>query len=967
MIHRYRKLLAPCCVLALWLFGIHGSFAHNRDQALVLAVSAYDDPAVVRDELTQLTNALKEALPDLPVNLAITDEEGVEALLRSNLADAVITSSHHYLRLRDSDSLSGVLATLKRASPVGAVSSQGGTIVVAADNRELTKLEDLRGRRVAIADRRASGGYLFPLIALHRAGVDRTEINWLETDHMRSAVEAVMGGRADAAFLRSSLLETLYARGVIAADALRVLNPQALGDYPFAVSTRLYPEWPMFFVAGSDVPELTRILGVALQNPLTAIEARPGAVAGFGLPADYSSLREALRELRLPPYDTQPSISFQEIWQAYRLPTAVLCLSMLVVLTLAANLLRLNRRQKAVSRALNEALEARDHDARRLASLNRNFEAVLDRTTDFLYFKDRERRFVFVSRSLARLTGYRERSDLEGKESAAVFPRDHGSEYERTELRLIESGEQTQDLQQHYTRPDGKRGAVSIHMWPVTGGSGEVLGLFAIGHDVTDRYEQEQALERAANYDALTGLPNRNLFFDRLHQAMAACERRSLEICLAYLDLDGFKPVNDTLGHAAGDELLVEVAERLLSGVRKTDTVARLGGDEFVLLLTEFGTRRECLHLIERTMQRVATPLMICGEQVEITASVGLAFFAAGQDCDADQLLRLADQAMYKAKQTGRNCFHIVDKSGDSQSRAFFEQVDQALQEDQFELYYQPVVDMRSGELIAVEALLRWHVEDQGLLTPDSFLPRLSGHPLARKLEAWVLRTAITQLKRWRDDGLDLSVHVNVSAPDISESTFGQQLRELLQDFELSDGLCLEILESAALADADAVNRVMEVCEDLGVSFALDDFGTGYSSLAHIKDLRAACVKVDRRFVQSVFQSYDDFSLLAAIIAMARAFNRSVIAEGVETRAQGDMLLQLGCCIAQGYFVARPMPAGELATWREHWRPPASWTAFASDDSDSAYGGESSELLRRAWERQVRVLSTADAGTDHAP
>lgn len=962
-LRRARALAAGCLLLAagpLPALAAEVAPVERPRRQVVVAVTAYDEPAVIERQLQPLLTLLAQVLPDIRVELAISNQDGVEALVRGNRADAVLTNPYHYLRLRHSDMLSGVLATVRRASPTGSVGSLGGTIVVAADNSAITQLPDLRGRRVAIADRRSTGGFLLPLGELQRAGVRREELQWLEAGSGRAAVDAVLAGEADAAFLRGALLEALRARGALSAGALRVLNRQSLGDYPFAVSTRLYPEWPLVFVAGSDMEALTRIFGVALQRPFRLRIDTPGAIAGLGLPAEYEPLRELVRELRLPPHDREPEVSLAEIWQVHRSAITALGIAVLAVLLMALVLLRSNRRLLAVSRQLNRALAERERDARRLADLNRHFEAVLDRSTDFIYFKDPERRFVFASRSLAALAGWRRRREVEGRGSAEVFPGDADSVYERMENAVLHSGEAVEDFRQQYRRPDGTAGAISLHMWPVTGQDGAVLGLFAIGRDVTEKHAQELALERAANYDALTGLPNRNLFFDRLRQAMATCERRNTEICLVYLDLDNLKPVNDTLGHAAGDELLQRLAERLQGGLRKSDTVARLGGDEFVLLLAEFGSRRECTSLLERILQRLAEPLPIAGTSVEITASAGLAFFGAGHDTDADHLLRQADQAMYRAKEAGRNCYRIIDAQQDSELRAFLERVATGIAENHFELYYQPLVDMRSGDIAGVEALLRWRDESGQLLTPDRFLPLLNSHPLARDLDSWVLRNATAQLRRWHDAGLSLTLHVNVTASDISEPLFGQRLRHLLSVQGISRGLCLEILESAAMADAAAVNRVIADCEGQGVSFALDDFGTGYSSLSHIKDLRADCVKIDKRFVQAVFHSHDDFSLLAAIIAMARAFDRSLVAEGVETEAQGAMLLRLGCRVAQGYFIARPMPAGELQNWRAQWRPPASWSALAADLS--VHSGEASEQRLRAWEAQVAGLAAAPSG-----
>lgn len=796
-----RAWLCVVVTLAALLPGAAGRAQPEREP-LVLAITAYDEPAIMMAQLAPLIAALERELPGIDLELAISNQDGVEAMVRGNRADAVLTNPYHYLRLLESDSLSGALATVERGATGGPVSSLGGTVVTLARRDDLASLADLRDRRIAIADRRATGGYVLPLAALESAGVSRDNVRWIESGSERQALDAVLAGEADAAFLRSSLLEAFIERGVVQIGVLQVLNRQQLGDYPYAVSTRLYPEWPLVIVAGADRDQVTRILGVALQRPDAPRITTPSAIAGLRLPADYGALRSLLRELRLPPYDAEPAVSFLDLWRSHRLGVSIILGAGVLVLGMSVVLWRGNRQLRELSRALNMSLRVRE--------------------------------------------------------------------------------------------------------------------------------AQQGELERAANYDALTGLPNRTLFLDRLEQAMATCERRQTEIGLVYLDLDNFKPVNDSLGHAAGDELLIQLSDRLRSELRKSDTVARIGGDEFVILLAELASRREGMQLVERILHRVTEPLQLSGGQVEISASAGLAFFGAGQHNDADHLLRQADQAMYRAKEGGRNCYRVLDVQADSELSAFLTSVERGLDHGEFCLYYQPLVDMHSAELIGVEALVRWRQGEQ-LLMPDSFLPQLAGRPLGAELEAWVLREAVAQLSRWRDQGRALSMHVNITPLDLSQTAFVGRLRDLLAEFEITEGLCLEILESAAMADAERVNRVMEECADLGVTFALDDFGTGYSSLSHIKDLRTNGVKIDRRFVQAVFHSYDDFSILAAIVAMARAFDRYVVAEGVETPEQGAMLLRLGCRIAQGYGIARPMPAEALLPWYAAWKPDVSWPSVDAD------------------------------------
>lgn len=642
-------------------------------------------------------------------------------------------------------------------------------------------------------------------------------------------------------------------------------------------------------------------------------------------------------------------------WLGYETAVLLAAVATATLLVLLIVLWQRNRLIRNMMTELRLGIVERDRDARELSRLNHHFELFLDRTTDFVYFKDAQKRFVFVSRSFAELAGTSDRRELEGKTDEDVFPGDIATESAAQEQRLFDTGEMIADQRQRFERSDGSMGWVSTYKWPVYDDDGEkVVGLFGISRDVTDLHQQAQEMEHAAHYDALTGLPNRSLFYDRLRQAMAAADRRRREVAVIYLDIDHFKRVNDTHGHPAGDELLMTFAAKLLQTVRRSDTVARLGGDEFVLLLAELDGRKECLALLERLMVNIVEPVEVAGQRMKITASAGLAFYGPGQHSDPDQLLRQADQAMYRAKREGRNRYRLHDEAADSERRALIARVEAALEERRFELYYQPIIDMRAGVVKGVEALLRWREASGELLLPDSFLPMLFGHPLFQALEQFVLQSAIAQLQEWRDQRSSLRLHVNAAASEFSQPRFIDDLKRLLGEQHLEVGsLYLEILESAAVADAATVNRMISACSDLGIRFALDDFGTGYSSLAHLKDLKANCVKIDQRFVQSMFSSHDDFSLLAAMVAMARALGREVIAEGVESAAQARMLLRIGCPVAQGFALAAPMPASELEKWLADWEPDPSWQSI-DDEADLSLGIEQ-EASRAVWQREAEA------------
>ncbi len=460
---------------------------------------------------------------------------------------------------------------------------------------------------------------------------------------------------------------------------------------------------------------------------------------------------------------------------------------------------------------------------------------------------------------------------------------------------------------------------------------GKPLRMIGVNTDITERKEQQNQLERIAHFDALTDLPNRVLLADRLRQAMAQAHRRGQLLAVAYLDLDGFKAINDQHGHAVGDQVLLTLAQRMKQALREGDTLARLGGDEFVSVLIDLEDRAASVPMLVRLLAAAAQLVQVGDLTVHISASLGVTFYSQGQDIDADQLLRQADQAMYHAKVAGKNRYHIFDAAQDSSLRGHHESLERirlALENHEFILHYQPKVNMHSGKVIGAEALIRWQHPEEGLLAPAMFLPVIEDHPLAVAIGEWVIDKALTQVELWHAAGLDIAVSVNVGARQLQQVDFVDRLRATLEAHPQVPAGCLEleVLETSALADIAQVSQVIEACASIGVMFALDDFGTGYSSLTYLKRLRVTLLKIDQSFVRDMLDDPDDLAILEGIIGLAVAFKREVIAEGVETVAHGTLLLQLGCELAQGYGIARPMPADQMPAWVTEWLPDAAWS-----------------------------------------
>jgi diguanylate cyclase (GGDEF)-like protein/PAS domain S-box-containing protein len=459
---------------------------------------------------------------------------------------------------------------------------------------------------------------------------------------------------------------------------------------------------------------------------------------------------------------------------------------------------------------------------------------------------------------------------------------------------------------------------------------GDTQQYVALFSDITALKENQRHLERIAHFDALTNLPNRLLLARHLQFAIAQAQRRNQIVAVAYLDLDGFKVVNDRHGHDVGDKLLIHMATAMKASLREGDTLARIGGDEFVAVLTGLESTESCLPLLTRLLDAAVARVHIDAVVLQGSVSIGVSYYSQEHEVEPEQLLRQADQAMYQAKLAGRNRYHFFDAAHDCTLRAHLESLERigrALVRGEFVLHYQPKVNMVSGEIIGAEALIRWQHPEKGLLAPALFLPEIENHSLAVSVGEWVIDTALAQIEIFHAIGLDIPVSVNIGARQLQQADFADRLRIVLANHPQVNpaSLELEIVETSALADLTMVSAVIESCQRMGVTFALDDFGTGYSSLAYLKRLPVELLKIDQSFVRNMLDDHDDLAILQGVIALAMAFKRKVIAEGVETVAHGSALLQLGCELAQGFGIARPMPAGEFPAWAATWQPHAAW------------------------------------------
>lgn len=481
-------------------------------------------------------------------------------------------------------------------------------------------------------------------------------------------------------------------------------------------------------------------------------------------------------------------------------------------------------------------------------------------------------------------------------------------------MRRVISGEPAM-LEMDVIGAKGRKRRVESHAAPLYGPDGRVSTLLMVTRDISERADAESQVHYLAHYDLLTGLPNRALFRDRLLQAMAQAKRTSTLVAVMFLDIDHFKDVNDSLGHAIGDQMLKEMAQRIRACVRETDTVARFGGDEFGLIQTNLNTVEGTADLADRLITDIGKPFHIDGHEIHTAASIGVTIYPF-DDHNAEDILKNADMAMYKAKREGRGRyqFYIAELNKIIQQRTAIERdLRTALAKDQLRLHYQPQLDLSTGQVVGVEALLRWQHPERGDISPVEFIPVAESTGLIMPIGEWVLRTACQQARAWQDAGLrPVRVAINLSAVQFRHKNLHETITQALADSHLDPcWLEVELTESLIMKDVRTTIETLQNLHELGVQISIDDFGTGYSSLSYLTRFPISKIKLDKSFVRDVDKK-DGAAIAHTVITLGHSLNMKVMAEGVETVEQLRFLREHGCNEVQGYYFGRPMPASAI-------------------------------------------------------
>ncbi len=531
-------------------------------------------------------------------------------------------------------------------------------------------------------------------------------------------------------------------------------------------------------------------------------------------------------------------------------------------------------------------------------------------------------RIRFHNRQLTELLGQPDQVSELSNEYCSSHCLDPDSPLART----LAQGTTTIDEEVELDRGDGVPSVVVVNAAPIRDEAGRITAEIAVFQDVTERKAVEEQAKHLALHDPLTELPNRTLLLDRLGHALAGARRENSGIAVMLLDLDGFKDVNDTFGHLAGDQLLRVVAHRIASAIRASDTLARLGGDEFALIQTKVRRPADIISLADKVLGTVTVPFRLDGQEVHASASLGIAVFPQdGQDVDT--LLKNADLALYRAKSEGRGRFHFFEPAMDetAQTRRRLErELRQALEGDELMLHYQLQLELATGRFVGVEALVRWNHPERGLVMPDEFIPLAEATGLIRPLGEWVLQEACRQARTWREKGWQLTMAVNLSPvqlrnghllPAVAKALKQAGLKPVRLELEITENVLIESLErelGGLLQGQHDPTNLMRELTSRGVRLAIDDFGVGYSSLAYLKYLPVQTIKVDRSFMRGVGEDADAEALLRAIVGLGHNLGKRLVAEGVEDERQLAFVRELGCEVAQGFHIARPQAAKDV-------------------------------------------------------
>ncbi len=905
------RVFSVAIIATLIFFSPYSFAAHeNDDQKAVIriAVLAYKGKAAAVESWQAHINFLNERLPKYEfqlVPLSYTNDE-LNNAVRNHDVDFVITNPGNYIELELEGHIAH-MATRRMRGPAGILSNFGGTAITQPNRDDITRYDDLDGKTILIPSKSSLGGWYVHLREALEQGIDlqkRAEI--VQLNEHQEVVKAIIRGEGDVGFIRSDLLEQMAEKGEINIKDIRVVNQITRPDFPYLLSTRLYPEWPFSMVHGTPNNMAVEVLRALLEINPQSRAAQNAGIYDWTISSDYRMIDELLFKIGLGPY-ANIKLSTKEMIKHYWVEhsLSIFTIFIIIILSLTRFVFVNHRLVREISRRRHA-----EQDLRRTAS-------VFENANEGIVITDPSAIIIDVNKAFTTITGYKREEIIGENPSILNSHKQDASFYEDMWTKLQTHGVWKGEIWNR--KKSGEIYAELLTISAVYAPDGTIEHYVGIFFDITNIKEQESLLHHLAHHDALTKLPNRILFYDRLEQSLARTKRQKDLLAIAYLDLDGFKPVNDSLGHEAGDKLLIDISRRLKLSIREDDTVARIGGDEFAVLLASITTFEECELAVERILRQINIPFTIGENEINISASIGITIFPL-DDSTPDILLRHADQAMYIAKQSGRNQYYLYNTILDNMSDGISQQLEKVrlgLKENEFALYYQPIIDLNNHQIAGFEILIRWHHPKKGLLLPSAFINEISKSDLTIEFEGWIIEQSFKQLSQWNDQNLYTNLYINLSSRYLLHNHLIEFIKEMLRKYPRVNAqqIRFEIVEDVTLEDHPKVRTIIEELNLLNIPTILDDFGTGYSSITYVKSIPVHTIKIEQQIVQGMMESDYNYSLVDGIIGLANAYHYNVIAEGAESMEHCAILKSMGCNLVQGYGISEPLHQSDVLSW----------------------------------------------------
>jgi diguanylate cyclase (GGDEF)-like protein/PAS domain S-box-containing protein len=987
-------------------------------QTVKIAVLDYKSKAETIQEWASTAAYLTKKLPQYNFEIIAMNYPEINNAVKDESVDFVVTNSGHYVYLESKNHLSRI-ATMITYRQGQWLDSFGGVIVTRSNNDSIKTIKDLEGKKIAAVNSESLGSYAAQMYELKNNNIHANDITIDFTGTPSSnTVKRVLEGKDDAGFVRTEVLEDMVHKGILDIKKIKIINGQKVENFPFLLSTNLYPQWPI-----ARMPKTSYALTNKVIVALLSINTDPnmnGIKVAWTAPLDYSNIHKIFQALKLPPYDKVEHFTPRDIYSKYKLFFISVIITIFLIIGgrlrefyLRKKLESSNQKLKYESRK-NEMMLRLSGDGIHILDMRGNiiqvsdmfcmmigysrdellgmnltlFEKEIplhelllqwqeltsqsqtlqtkhvrkDKTSydaqinfakitieeeNYIYCSARDITKQLLEEAQTRLaaTVYETSSDaiiisdgdtniISVNPAFLKFTGYSIAEIVNQPLHILYSGQQDANFYNSLwnainstgkwegsivdRKKDGSLFTKWLDVITIFDGDGNPYRRVSKFSDITDEKEVQKQIWYQANFDKLTDLPNRSMFMFRLEKRLQELKPESQKMALMYIDLDNFKEVNESLGHDKGDLLLQEAAFRIKKCTQSTNEVAsRIGGDEFTIIYLHVEKLEDLEISAQCLLKELARPFIIDEKQIFVTASIGITI-APEDGLHADTLLKNADQAMYAAKNDGKNkyrYFTAIMQEKVTKRMQLIHEMRKAIDLKQFVLYYQPITELATGVINKAEALIRWKKEDGEMVSPADFIPLAEETGLILEIGEWVINEACAQVKIWREKyNPDFQVSINKSPMQFKSEKYASSLvLDAIERLSIpASSVVVEITEGLLMEQTGLVHQKLKSLEAHGVQLSLDDFGTGYSSLSYLKKFNIDFLKIDQSFVRNLETDENDRILCEAMVAMAHKLRIKVISEGVETMAQREYLNSIGCDFIQGYLVSRPIEATEF-------------------------------------------------------